>query len=119
MRTTLLIALILAGGDAVLAQEMPKTVAEAVAMERADRLPIGDFYSTPANLSATKPGDLLRKEAFTGYTLPKGATAVRIIYHSLDATGGDVATSDQSRLGPPLSYPASCRVAVDDRKILD
>jgi pimeloyl-ACP methyl ester carboxylesterase len=109
MRTTLLIALILAGGDAVLAQEMPKTVAEAIAMEQADRLPIGDFYSTPANLSATKPGDLLRKEAFTGYTLPKGATAVRIIYHSLDATGGDVATSAAVLIPagtpPPTGWP--------------
>lgn len=75
------------------AQEMPKTPAEAVAMERADALPITDFYSTPANLSSTKPGDLLRKESFAGYSLPKGATAVRILYHSLDATGRDVATS--------------------------
>jgi pimeloyl-ACP methyl ester carboxylesterase len=75
------------------AQEMPKTLAEAAAMEQADRLPITDFYSTPSNLAATKPGDLLRQEAFTGYSLPKGATAVRILYHSLDATGHDVATS--------------------------
>jgi pimeloyl-ACP methyl ester carboxylesterase len=72
---------------------MPKTLADAVAMEQADALPITDFYSTPANLSASKPGDLLRKEAFAGYSLPKGATAVRILYHSLDATGEDVATS--------------------------
>lgn len=75
------------------AQEMPKTVAAAIAMEQADALALGDFYSTPANLSQTKPGDLLRQEPFAGYTLPKGATAVRILYHSLDATGGDVATS--------------------------
>jgi pimeloyl-ACP methyl ester carboxylesterase len=75
------------------AQEMPKTLADAAAMERADRLPIGEFYSTPANLSATKPGDLLRKESFAGYSLPKGATAVRILYHSLDAAGQHVATS--------------------------
>ncbi len=75
------------------AQEMPKTLLEATAMERADRLPLTDFYSTPPNLSASKPGDLLRQEAFAGYTLPKGATAVRILYHSLDATAHDVATS--------------------------
>jgi pimeloyl-ACP methyl ester carboxylesterase len=77
----------------VLAQEMPKTVAQALAMEKADRVAVGDFYATSENLAATKPGDLLRKESFAGYTLPKGATAVRILYHSLDATGGDVATS--------------------------
>ena len=75
------------------AQEMPKTLAKAVGMEQADHLPITAFYSTPANLSTTKPGDLLRKEPFAGYSLPKGATAVRILYHSLDATGQDVATS--------------------------
>ena len=74
-------------------QEMPKSLAQAAAMEQADRLPIGEFYSTPANLAASKPGALLRKEAFNGYSLPKGATAVRILYHSLDATGQDVATS--------------------------
>ena len=86
-------ALALLHGGAAAAQEMPKTVAEAKAMEAADRLPLTDFYATPANLSATKPGDLLRKEPFAGYTLPKGATAVRILYHSLDASGRDVATS--------------------------
>ena len=75
------------------AQEMPKTLVEAAGMEQADRLALTDFYSTPSNLSTTKPGDLLRKESFTGYALPKGAGAVRILYHSLDATGRDVATS--------------------------
>ena len=93
----------------VRAQEMPKTLAQAVAMEQADRLPITDFYSTPANLGATKPGDLLRKEASTGYSLPKGATAVRILYHSLDATGQDVATSGvvliPAGTPPPKGWP--------------
>lgn len=76
-----------------LAQEMPNTVADAVKLEKADRLPLTDFYATPATLTATKPGDLLLREAFSGYSLPKGATAVRILYHSLNATGEDVATS--------------------------
>lgn len=75
------------------AQEMPKTAAEAHAYELADRLPATPLYATPANLRATKPGDLLGKESFDGYALPKGATAVRILYHSLSATGRDVATS--------------------------
>jgi pimeloyl-ACP methyl ester carboxylesterase len=86
-------AFALAALGQVHAQEMPKTLAEAQAMEQADRLPLTDFYATPANLSTTKPGDLLRRESFAGYALPKGATAVRILYHSVDATGGDVATS--------------------------
>jgi pimeloyl-ACP methyl ester carboxylesterase len=81
------------GIGSALAEEMPKTLVEAAGMEQADRLPITDFYSTPLNLSESKPGDLLRKESFAGYSLPKGATAVRILYHSLDATGQDVATS--------------------------
>jgi pimeloyl-ACP methyl ester carboxylesterase len=91
------------------AQEMPKTVAEAVRMEQADRLPITDFYSTPATLHSSKPGELLRKEAFPGYSLPKGATAVRILYHSLDATGRDVATSGvvliPAGTAPPTGWP--------------
>jgi pimeloyl-ACP methyl ester carboxylesterase len=94
MKTMMLgCVLVLSGIAGAEAQEMPKTIAEAVAMEQADRLPITDFYATPSNLSSTKPGDLLRKESFTGYSLPKGATAMRILYHSLDATGKDVATS--------------------------
>lgn len=88
---------------------MPKTVAEAVSVEQADRLPITDFYSTPATLAATKPGELLRQEAFSGYSLPKGATAVRILYHSLDATGGNVATSGVVLIPagspPPKGWP--------------
>jgi pimeloyl-ACP methyl ester carboxylesterase len=78
-------------------------------MEQADRLPLTDFYSTPQSLSATKPGDLLRKEAFSGYALPKGASAVRILYHSLDATGQDVATSGvvliPAGTAPPKGWP--------------
>ena len=91
------------------AQEMPKSVAQAEAMETADRLPLTDFYSTPDNLAATKPGALLRKEAFTGYSLPKGASAVRILYHSLDATAHDVVTSGvvliPAGTAPPGGWP--------------
>ncbi|MBV8496867.1 MAG: alpha/beta fold hydrolase [Gammaproteobacteria bacterium] len=86
---------LLAVGSATRAEEvpgMPRSLAEAVSMERADGLPITRFYDTPS-LAGTKPGDLLRHETFAGYALPKGATAVRILYHSLNADGGDVATS--------------------------
>ncbi|HME39355.1 MAG TPA: lipase family protein [Steroidobacteraceae bacterium] len=96
MKTTSLAcggALLLSALISAHAQEMPKSLADAAALEKADRLPLTNFYTTPANLSATKPGDLLRQESFAGYALPKGASAVRILYHSLDATGGDVATS--------------------------
>lgn len=72
--------------------QFPHSLNEAIRMERADALPITHFYDTP-KLSGSKPGDLLRQESFDGYVLPKGARAVRILYHSLDAAGRDVATS--------------------------
>lgn len=84
----------LACTQAVRADEpvMPRSLAEAIQMERADALPRTGFYETPA-LTGSKPGDLLRKAPFGSYSIPKGATAVRILYHSLDATGNPVATS--------------------------
>jgi len=60
-------------------------------MEQADALPSTAFYHTPP-LAASKPGDLLRRVTFDGYAVPPGATAVRILYHSLNADGADVAT---------------------------
>ncbi|MGO9991483.1 MAG: lipase family protein [Steroidobacteraceae bacterium] len=82
---------------------LPHSLAEAVRMEKADALPRTPFYETPS-LAATKPGELLRQAPFTGYTLPAGARAVRILYHSLSADGGDVATSGVVLIpagGPP------------------
>lgn len=73
---------------------LPHSLKEAVGMEHADALPLTHFYDfKPAALATSKPGDLLRQESFDGYTLPEGARAVRILYHSLDAHGRDVATS--------------------------
>ena len=74
------------------APALPRTVAEAEKMEAADALPRTSFYDAPS-LTATRPGALLKHEAFTGYALPKGMSAVRILYHSQDADGRDVATS--------------------------
>src|SRR5579872_3195385 len=74
-----------------LAQEM--TVDQAAAFEKGDALPITAFYDTPASLASTHPGDLLRRQDFRGYALPKDARAVRILYHSQDAEGADVASS--------------------------
>ena len=71
---------------------LPHSLAEAIEMERADALPRTAFYDAPA-LATTKPGDLLRQEPFRGYAVPTGAGAVRILYHSLNADGRDVATS--------------------------
>jgi len=74
-------------------QEAPTDVAQAIKMEAADALPLTPFYETPASLAGSRPGALLRQEAFDGYALPPGARAVRILYHSLDASGRAVATS--------------------------
>lgn len=71
---------------------IPHSLAEAVTMEKADALPRTAFYETPA-LSGSKPGALLRQEAFAGYRVPSGATAVRILYHSVSSEGAPVATS--------------------------
>jgi pimeloyl-ACP methyl ester carboxylesterase len=82
------------GSAALVADEpgLPRSLAEAVRMEQADALPRTAFYDAPS-LAGTRPGDLLRQEPFDGYAVPSGASAVRILYHSLNADGGDVATS--------------------------
>jgi pimeloyl-ACP methyl ester carboxylesterase len=71
---------------------IPHSLAEAIKMEQDDALPRTAFYETPA-LSGSRPGALLRMEPFAGYAVPSGATAVRILYHSLSSTGAQVATS--------------------------
>lgn len=58
--------------------KMPESRAEAVAIEAKNPLPPTEFYEPPRRLSATAPGTLIRSEAFGGYILPKGASAVRI-----------------------------------------
>ncbi|MER9191432.1 alpha/beta hydrolase family protein [Mesorhizobium australicum] len=75
------------------AAQSPQTPAEALKAEAARALLLTEFYDTPSTLSATKPGDLLRKEIATEYTLPEGTTVQRILYHSLTASGKDVVTS--------------------------
>jgi alpha-beta hydrolase superfamily lysophospholipase len=73
--------------------ELPKTVAESEVMEHANILASTDFYSAPVSIATSKPGELLRKEYFTGYAVPPGTTTVRILYHSLDAQGRGVPAS--------------------------
>jgi fermentation-respiration switch protein FrsA (DUF1100 family) len=72
---------------------LPKTPADAARMEALDALPLTPFYDAPSKLSATKPGALLRSETAGQFALPKGARGVRILYHSRDSAGRDVATS--------------------------
>lgn len=75
------------------AQDLPSTPAQALAAEKADRMPATSFYDTPAPLPPGRPGQLIRSQAVGDYTLPKGVRAVRILYHSQSETGQDVVAS--------------------------
>lgn len=86
-------------------QGLPGTIAEAVALEQGDALPITSFYDTPANLGAAKPGQLLRHEAAANYSVGNGVQATRILYRSEDAHGRPTATSAVV-LMPPGPAPA-------------
>ena len=87
------------------AQEgLPDTQEQALAFEKADRMPGSAFYDTPTPLPPGRPGQLIRSEAVDGYDLPKGARAVRFLYHSLNETGKDVAASGVVLL-PPGNAP--------------
>ena len=70
----------------------PKTLAEAVQAEQDDALPLTAFYDQAPKLAASRPGDLLAEQAAGDYTLPAGAAATRILYHSIQ-DGKDVITS--------------------------
>ena len=72
---------------------LPASRAQAVAMEARDALPLTPFYDPPEPLPAAAPGTLIRAQPFDGYTLPPGARAVRILYHSRALNGADVAAS--------------------------
>jgi len=74
------------------AQQMPQTADQAARLEAQDALLRSPFYDAPP-LADSKPGDLLRQAPAKDYALPPGATALRILYHSLDAEGRDVASS--------------------------
>lgn len=91
MRKALYALLLCATGAGAQEFHLPTSIPEAAAMEKDFLLPVGSFYDAPALTG--KPGDLLRQDVFTGYDLPKDITATRILYHSADATGHDVASS--------------------------
>src|SRR4051812_36973578 len=51
----------------------------------------GPFYELPADLPAGEPGELIRTEPIL--SAPAGTSAWRVIYHSRDLAGGDIAVS--------------------------
>jgi Secretory lipase len=55
--------------------------------------PLTKFYDTPDPLPPGEPGELIRSTAFEEYDLPLDVSAVRFVYHSRSARGGDVAAS--------------------------
>ena len=73
--------------------DLPHSLDEAKAFERADALPLTGFYDPPTSFDSTKPGELLRMQGAPEYQLPHGARAIRFLYHSRDADDRDVATS--------------------------
>jgi len=92
-RMALALGMLLATLVATADDELPHSRAQAQAMEARDALPLTGFYTPPDPLPAAAPGTLIRSEAFSGYDLPPGARAVRILYHSRALDGSDVAAS--------------------------
>ena len=72
---------------------LPNSRAEALSLEAKDALPLTPFYEPPQPLENAVPGTLIRSEPFAGYSLPTGARAVRILYHSRALNGDDIAAS--------------------------
>jgi pimeloyl-ACP methyl ester carboxylesterase len=87
------IALLVLSSSVLADDELPKSRTEALAVEAKDSLPLTRFYDPPQPLVVAAPGTLIRSEPFAGYSLPKGASAVRILYHSRALSGEDIAAS--------------------------
>jgi pimeloyl-ACP methyl ester carboxylesterase len=62
----------------------------------------GTFYDAPSPLGPGAPGEIIRSEDLLG--APDGARAWRVLYHSTDVTGADIAVSGVvvAPDGPPL-----------------
>jgi pimeloyl-ACP methyl ester carboxylesterase len=93
LRLPFFITLLVFSSSVLADEELPKSRAEALAMEARDSLPLTRFYDPPRPLVAAAPGTLIRSEPFDGYSLPKGASAIRILYHSRALSGEDIAAS--------------------------
>ena len=96
----LLTTVLIGAFSPVRAQDEPKTQAQALVYEKADRMPATSFYEVPSPLPRGRPGQLIRSEAVEGYAVPNGVRAVRILYHSQNASGEDVAASGVVLLPP-------------------
>ncbi len=88
---TVCIQTLMLGAAPVSSQSPPPVPANRA--DRLGRLKLSKFYDTPSPLPAGKPGELIRSQPSEAYSLAADLTAVRILYHSRSASGGDVATS--------------------------
>ena len=75
------------------AQAQDKGPPSSKRLESIHRLRLTKFYDTPDPLPPGKPGVLIRSTAFDEYDLPRGVSAVRLLYHSRSGNGDDVAAS--------------------------
>jgi acetyl esterase/lipase len=78
---------------------------ESRASFRLRRLPRTNFYETRSPLPPGSPGELIRSTPFDRYYLPLDVSAVRFLYHSRSAEGGDIPASGVI-LFPQLKPPA-------------
>lgn len=85
--------IIVACASALADDVLPKSRGQALAMEAQDALPLTRFYDPPQPLGSRAAGTLLRSEDFSGYNLPNGAHAKRILYVSRALNGRAVAAS--------------------------
>ena len=85
--------IIVTGARARADDVLPKSRAEALAMEAQEALPLTRFYDPPHPLGSRAAGALIRSEDFSGYSLPAGAHARRILYVSRALNGRAVAAS--------------------------
>lgn len=69
-------------------------------------LPVSKFYETPNPLAHQAPGTLIRSEDAEQYDLPAHIQAVRILYHSIAASGQKVVVSGVILL-PDQKAPAA------------
>jgi alpha-beta hydrolase superfamily lysophospholipase len=74
-----------------------------------DRWSGGPFYEVPAPLPEGAPGTLIRSERLLG--APDGAAAWRVLYHSRDVAGADVAVSGVV-VAPTAPAPVGGRTVV-------
>jgi pimeloyl-ACP methyl ester carboxylesterase len=98
--TSLLLASILPVAAFAADESQPTNLQATIRKEQAGALPLTAFYANPQVFEKKKPGTLLRKEAFTGYSVLPGMKAVRILYRSIGEGSEPVVTSGVVLLPP-------------------